>query len=543
MIRSAKVAAIVIAFFVTIGILLYLYGFNFRQVGQGPEQETYIVDRGLLRFAKFAGSVLAVFVTVGLFLYGFNLKEVAKEVREIAEKTQEVYRQATNIIDEIRKAKEVVASDRSESELLLKATREIGKEVEIKSKRLDSILEHGDIAISEFDLKFKSRFQQLELVSSDTTKRKAHPRASSRAYTVPQLAQLYGFPTGLDGRGQCIGLIELGGGYRSSDLKTYFNKLGIPLPKVTWESVDGGKNAPSGIDGPDGQVTLDIEVAGAVAPGAHIVVYFAPNTDDGFQNAVEQAIADKINRPSVLSISWGAPEAKWTRKTMTRFDRVLHKASESNITVVCAAGDNGATDGIDDGKTHVDFPSSSSWVLSCGGTSVTASSHQISSEVVWNNGTSGTGGGVSSMFPLPEWQARANVPARSDGSLGRGLPDVAAHADPNNGYAIYLHGKDLVLGGTAAATPLWAGLIALLNQGLERNIGFLNPVLYSDIGPAGVLRGVTEGNNDINGVKGYTAGDGWNPCAGWGSPDGKKLLEALRSPSRYADSAINQQIS
>jgi len=124
LIRSAKVAALIVACFCVIGVLLYLYGFNVKQPGPAKDQVVYVVDQGLLRFVKFAGGVLAVFVTVGLFLYGFNLKELAKEAREIADSTQVLYRQATNAIDEIRKAKDSVARDRAESEQMLKETQE-----------------------------------------------------------------------------------------------------------------------------------------------------------------------------------------------------------------------------------------------------------------------------------------------------------------------------------------------------------------------------------------------------------------------------------
>jgi kumamolisin len=256
-------------------------------------------------------------------------------------------------------------------------------------------------------------------------------------------------------------------------------------------------------------------------------VYFAPNTSEGFLHAVEKAIADEINRPSVLSISWGSPESGWTAEVMAKFDKAFQLAAERGITVVCAAGDGGVTDGVIDGKQHVDFPASSPWVLACGGTLLTVSKQGIRTEVVWNDGTSGTGGGVSSVFSLPEWQSQAGVPADQEGHRGRGIPDVAANASPQSGYSIYAHGNPVVIGGTAAATPLWAGLIAVLNQGLGRNVGHLNPALYSKLGPTDILHGITVGNNGVSGVEGYVAGPGWNACAGWGTPNGMKLLNAL----------------
>src|SRR6202167_5643810 len=158
--------------------------------------------------------------------------------------------------------------------------------------------------------------------------------------------------------------IELGGGYRPTDLTTYFSGLGVPLPKVSTISVDHGKNHPTGdSNGPDGEVMLDIEVAGAIAPAAQIAVYFAPNTDQGFLDAVTTAIHDTTNKPSVISISWGGPESSWTAQSMTAMDEAFQAAATMGITVCVAAGDNGSSDGVTDGADHVDFPASSPHAL------------------------------------------------------------------------------------------------------------------------------------------------------------------------------------
>ncbi|MGA2602225.1 MAG: protease pro-enzyme activation domain-containing protein, partial [Bryobacteraceae bacterium] len=135
--------------------------------------------------------------------------------------------------------------------------------------------------------------------------------AAAVSYTPPQVAQLYHFPTGVDGTGQTVGILELGGGYHPVDLKNYFSSLKINEPTVVAVSVDKGKNRPTNPNSADGEVLLDIEVAGSVAPGAKIVVYFAPNTDQGFQDALTTAIHDSTNKPSVISISWGGPESTW----------------------------------------------------------------------------------------------------------------------------------------------------------------------------------------------------------------------------------------
>jgi kumamolisin len=197
--------------------------------------------------------------------------------------------------------------------------------------------------------------------------------AAPAAFTPPQVAALYDYPTG-GGEGQCIGLIELGGGYRPADLSAYFAGLGIDPPAVTAVSVDRGENSPTGdASGPDGEVMLDIEIAGSVASGAAIAVYFAPNTDAGFVDAVSVAAHDQTNRPSILSISWGGPEASWTAQAMTALDEAFQAAAAMGVSICVASGDHGSSDGLVNGSDNVDFPASSPHALACGGTSLRAS--------------------------------------------------------------------------------------------------------------------------------------------------------------------------
>ncbi len=341
--------------------------------------------------------------------------------------------------------------------------------------------------------------------------------ATTQSYTADQLAKIYGFPTGVTGKGQSIAIIELGGGYKTADITNYFKKLGIKKPTVKAVSVDGGKNAPTTPDGADGEVLLDIEVAGAVAPEAKIVVYFAPNTDQGFLDAITQAVHDTTNKPSVISISWGAAEVNWTQQAMTNFNETFKAAALLGVTICVASGDNGSSDGVTDGKVHVDFPSSSPYALACGGTKlVTDSSNKITSETVWHaSANSATGGGVSEFFPLPDYQNNTNVPASLNNSFkGRGVPDVAGNADPSSGYQVLVDGQQFVIGGTSAVAPLMAGLIALINQQKGKPAGFINPTLYST---PNLCRDITSGDNKTTATKtGYAAGTGWDPCTGWG---------------------------
>jgi kumamolisin len=390
--------------------------------------------------------------------------------------------------------------------------------------------------------------------------------AQANSYTPVEVAQAYGFPATLTGAGQTVAVIELAGGYNEPDLNTYFTALGLKTPTITAVSVDNGSNAPRVNEGADGEVMLDIEVLGAVAPGAAIVVYFANTSDQGFLDAVSTAVHDTTHRPSVVSISWGGPEDSWTQQARTQMEQILTEAAALGVTVTVAAGDEGSTDGVNDGKQHVDFPASAPHALACGGTSLRVHGGLISSETVWNDnadgagavsstgagasgtggaggenaGTAGTsaggtgagaegeggggatGGGVSIEFGLPSYQSTASVPTNvNTGQTGRGVPDVCGNADPETGYSIRVDGAQQTVGGTSAVAPLWAGLIALINQSLEKPVGFLQPQLYAAATQA-ALRDITQGNNGA-----YHAGPGWDACTGLGSPNGVALLHAL----------------
>lgn len=350
--------------------------------------------------------------------------------------------------------------------------------------------------------------------------------AAAPSYTPLQVAGAYSFPAGADGSGECIGLIELGGGYQVSDLTRYFEELATPMPSVTSVSVDGATNAPTGSpNGPDGEVELDLEVVGSLAPGARLVVYFAPNTDQGFLDALSTAIHDTTERPTVISVSWGGPEEAWTAQARSALESVFEDAAALGVTVLASAGDDGADDAGPGTGLSVDFPASSPAVVGCGGTRLQLSGTAIVSEVVWNQlaaGEGATGGGVSSSFPRPSYQADAHVPTGQGGFVGRGVPDVAGDADPTTGYRVLVDGAPTVIGGTSAVAPLWAALIARFNQLLGSPLGFVHPHLYA-VGSTGTFHEITSGGNG-----GYQAGPGWNPCTGLGSPEGTALEGALR---------------
>ena len=342
------------------------------------------------------------------------------------------------------------------------------------------------------------------------------------SYTPPQVAQAYQWPATASGAGETIAIIELGGGYRQADLTTYFQTLKMAAPSIKAVSVDGGKNAPTTPASPDTEVMLDIEVAASVAPGANIVCYFCPNSDQGFTDAISTAIHDETNKPSVISISWGGPESSWTWQAMTALDAACQSAAALGITITASAGDDGATDGGT--GNNVDFPASSPHVLGCGGTKLVANGSTIVSEVVWNElaGNDGaTGGGVSNVFPLPAWQASANVPAPAVSGGGRGVPDVSGEGDPDTGYQIRVDGQNQVIGGTSAVAPLWAGLIAVANRQLGRQVGFIQPLIYA-AKAASAFNDITVGDNG-----GFSAGPGWDACTGLGSPKAGALIALL----------------
>jgi kumamolisin len=353
-------------------------------------------------------------------------------------------------------------------------------------------------------------------------------RAAARTtgFTPPEVAGLYDFPAG-SAAGQTVGLVELGGGYETADLTTYFAGLGIPAPSVTAVGVDGAANSP-GADA-DAEVMLDIEVVGGVAPGVALAVYFAPNTDRGFVDVVTTAIHDTTNAPSVISISWGGSEDSWTAQSRDVMEQAFVDATALGVTVVVAAGDGGSTDGATDGRQHVDFPASAPHALACGGTTVQVADGALTSETVWDDGAAGgaTGGGISDAFAVPGYQSAITLPpsANAGAGPGRGVPDVSGDADPATGYRVRVDGTDEVIGGTSAVAPLWAGLVALCNAATGTLAGFVHPRLYAL--PAGAAtRDVTAGSNGS-----YSAAVGWDACSGLGSPIGTGLLAALRPTS------------
>lgn len=351
-----------------------------------------------------------------------------------------------------------------------------------------------------------------------------------------QVGRLYDFPAHADGSGESIALIALGGELHDADISAYFRRAALPRPAISTVSAGRGDYAH---DLPaDAELMLDVAVTASIAPKADIVVYVAEQDDQGFFNAVSTAIHDTEHASSVMSISWGHPEESWTRQARAAFDAAFADAAALGVTVVCAAGDNGARDTAPDARVHVDFPAASPNVLACGGTMLVGRTHGAVKECVWNDGDGrASGGGVSRYRAAPPWQRdlRKRLTRKGSQRAGRGVPDIAGNASPLSGYVVRVHGRWRRMGGTSAVAPLYAGLCALLNQARGSAIGAPAPTLYGIRGArAGrVFRDVRNGHNsvpavdDLGPVTGYRARKGWDACTGLGSLNGRELLAFL----------------
>jgi hypothetical protein len=354
---------------------------------------------------------------------------------------------------------------------------------------------------------------------------------------VSTLRTLYNFPTN-SAVGQTIAILSEAG-YQPADISSTFG--GSP-PSVTDVTVDASNNGTA-----DPETTQDICIAALAAPGAAIAVYFTMFTQQGWVDLVQRVVHPNPGDPvcSVLSSSFYVSDGddsstlanegistSWLDAATAAF----LDAAIQGVTVCCACGDTGSaslgTQILGDGKAHVQYPASDPWVLSVGGTTVGNVIGTGFDEYVWNDSGGATGGGVSDFFGPPSYQSGAAVPPSiNDSHAGRGVPDVAANASPNAGYSgLFLNGSPTTGTGTSASTPLWAGLIAVINVALGENVGFLNPTLYA-IGSSGfrdIVGAPGPADNGFSGVTGYPAGPGWDACTGWGSINGAALLAELQ---------------
>jgi kumamolisin len=369
------------------------------------------------------------------------------------------------------------------------------------------------------------------------------PPVNSNTKSPAEFAKLYGFPQGASGKNQCIAVLEFGGGFKPRRLHSYLASLGIEAPPVIVREISPGANKPTPQPGrlsADVEVYMDLEILASAAPGATIVAWFAENSSRGWIDALHAAIFDKKHRPSVLSISWGLAEEYWDGQTVHAIERIFQAAAHLGITICCSSGDHGVIE-ADDRPWTVPYPASSPHVLACGGTRLDVGPTGKLKETVWNQWRElglATGGGISRLHPLPPFQhgyrVTENPEARTQlGRVrlpaGRGIPDVGANASSLTGYLIWSDGTTMSMGGTSAAAPFWAALIACLNEALGRRIGYLTPLLYTGKAQrAGAVVSIVGGNNKSTGGKGYNARKVWDACTGLGSPRGVKLLKWLK---------------
>jgi kumamolisin len=370
----------------------------------------------------------------------------------------------------------------------------------------------------------------------------------------PDLQDHYNFPPGT-GEGQQIAIAEFEGGYFQEDLAAFCKKYSLPLPKVT--SVPVGSTPLSLADiqklpplqrqselGSSIEVNMDVQIVAGLCPQSEIFIYFAPFTQKGWVDLLNKIMTGTPAKPVALSISWGLAEdaPDWSAGALKAINERLQAVALVGITVCVASGDDGSGDELTDGRAHVDFPSSSPFVLSVGGTMLNGSAAQSSEQAWWespgertNQGGGASGGGVSVVFPRPKWQ-NVQVKSLNNGSIdGRVIPDVSALAGPPFYDLIFL-GRDFPNGGTSASTPLWAALVARINGNIaaSKKQRFLPPLLYQN-GVNGKPRGevachdITAGQNASYpdpGV-GYQARTGYDAVTGWGVPDGSQLLKSL----------------
>jgi kumamolisin len=328
------------------------------------------------------------------------------------------------------------------------------------------------------------------------------------------------------GAGQSVAILQFGGGLDLVDNAKFYEENKLTKPQINIIEVSGAHNSPGSTD--DDEVTMDSQIIGSIAPDAKQNLIFSQDTEKGWIDAITRATFPEKGEAqnSVISISWGDPEARWTDEQRRAQGLAFKKAALKGISVFAASGDDGAKDGSKDGKFTTDYPSSDPYVTASGGTNLTTDADgRIKREVTWNdNDGAAGGGGISDNIALPFYQKGLAMPANANNNnrRGRGVPDMSADASPQTGYIIRTHGVEEISGGTSAVSPLFAALTLRINGALGHNVGFLNPFIYKN-GSSGIFHDITEGNND-----GYNATPGWDAATGWGSLDGQKLLDALR---------------
>jgi subtilase family serine protease len=332
--------------------------------------------------------------------------------------------------------------------------------------------------------------------------------------------------SGLDGTGETIVLPEIDDLANLNDLNKFATKVGLPpFDPVLTIKRDPNWGTP---EKPQGETVLDLEIIHEVAPNAKIVIYLSAADFAHGERAFDQMVTDHLG--SIISESLGACETDVSSGHRAAYSTIQDRAVALGMSHFVATGDNGAYTCGQDTDPAGSFPSTLPTVTAVGGTSAFESLQGVYfKEAAWGSpiDQSGTGGGTSQFYGLPDYQRSV---AQAAGHGQRQVPDVAADADPNTGFDIIFQGQEGMAGGTSAATPLWAATVALIDQYLTskglREVGFANPALYwmgdneSKLA-AKPFHDVTAGNNLA-----YDAAPGWDFATGWGSMDGAALEQA-----------------
>jgi len=346
----------------------------------------------------------------------------------------------------------------------------------------------------------------------DAVRGSASSKASVQGYTPTQIRGGYNLTSALSagytGAGQTVALEEFSA-FTQSDVTTYDKKFSLTPSTPTVVKSDGGTTDTSGED----EVELDIEVVQAIAPGATIKVYEAPNSDAGEAAVYAELVSNDV---PIISTSWGQDEAAETASNRTALNTDFQEAAAQGQSIYAASGDSGSDD-AGNGGTSVDFPASDPYVTGAGGTTLKlTSANAWSSEKAWSD----SGGGVSSYFDTPSFQTSVNS------GTYRSVPDVAADADPNTGWAIYTEGSWAEYGGTSAAAPNWAAFTAIYDDEAKAvskpSLGFANASIYAlaeSSNYKSAFHDITSGSNGA-----YSAGTGYDKVTGWGSYNGANFL-------------------
>ena len=421
----------------------------------------------------------------------------------------------------------------------------------------------------------------------------AHPHAARaaktkgvRALSLAELATHYRFPA-VSSPGGRVAVLEFGGGVHPEDVRSHSRAGAVrvlritdgdgndpgnaPLERVALREIMDAWNAGASLMDlsarfPDQLVdfmdtvesTMDTQIVRGLVPDAPLDLVFGPPSADGWRRAIYAQLgfpypgsvsgpgsSTTRTPPSVISVSWGMSESSWGGMSLRVLHGTLEAAVRRDVTVCCSTGDFGSRNSPQPHALRgVNYPAASTWALACGGTALMRRAAGAHREVSWYESLLGAtmagGGGMSGHFTLPAFQAGVKTPnpgatwlaGRTRSFRGRWVPDVAAHAGFRPGVAMSLLGQPFAGGGTSAATPVWAALIARLAAEFGRPLGWLTPALYQ-LADSGGFRDIREGHNDMDPRTGktvhYRAGPGWDPCTGLGAPDGIALLEALRA--------------